>query len=87
MYKPESDQRQMDRVNGELILFRKGVDTMLTIDMVTLATKCLVTHLLIFTGDSNLKSTIEAAKNGGVIATRFTFRGNVNDDIYKPVPK
>lgn len=62
---------------------QKGVDTLIAIDITTLATKRLVTHISLFTGDSDLIPAIQVAKNEGVIINLFTHRNNVNIELIK----
>lgn len=54
-------------VTGEPIFEQKRVDTMMAVDMVTLALRGNVTHLSILTGDSDFIPAIEVAKDHGAL--------------------
>ena len=60
---------------------QKGVDTLITIDIVTFATKHLVTHLTLLTGDDDLIPAIQAAKNEGIIVTVYTTKQSVTSSM------
>ncbi len=54
---------------GKPIFIQKRVDCMVGVDMAILAGKGKITHLAVFTGDSDLIPAIEAVKNEGVVVT------------------
>jgi uncharacterized LabA/DUF88 family protein len=66
------------RDDGSIILTQKRVDIQLGVDLVLLAAKQRITHVSIFTGDSDFLPAISVAKNEGVAITLF------HGKIHKP---
>lgn len=67
---------------GNPIFEQKKVDCMLGVDMALLAAKGKVTHISIFTGDSDFIPAIESAKKEGVVITLW--HGSFNNEHTKP---
>lgn len=68
--------------DGKPIFQQKRVDCMLGVDMALLAAKGKITHVSIFTGDSDLIPAIEAAKREGVLVTLW--HGSLASDETRP---
>jgi uncharacterized LabA/DUF88 family protein len=59
---------------GEPVFEQKGVDALLAVDLVQLASKHIITHAAIATADNDFVPVIEAAKNEGVLVTLYHSR-------------
>jgi len=57
--------------DGQPDFEQKGVDALLAIDLVQLASKHIITHAAIVTADNDFVPVIEAAKNEGVLVTLY----------------
>ncbi|OPX84567.1 MAG: NYN domain protein [Pelotomaculum sp. PtaB.Bin104] len=63
--------RGVDRDTGRMIFQQKRVDIMLGVDLTILASKHMITHAAIVTGDSDFLPAIVAAKQEGIMVKLF----------------
>jgi uncharacterized LabA/DUF88 family protein len=74
------------RADGSENFEQKQVDMLLGIDMVSLALKRIVSHIVLVAGDADFLPAIRVARDEGVIVTlAFCSRDSVNNELYDNV--
>lgn len=70
---------------GKPIYIQKQVDNLITIDIVMLSFKHLITKATVISGDADLIPAIKFAKNEGVIVEVLYFPGSTSNELLKTV--